>query len=154
LVEAVCQYYPQLRRDMLLAGAALHDVGKIRELHSAWRPDYTTEGRLLGHVVLGVQMLGKKLRDVEAFSQQDAIELEHLILSHHGKLEYGSPRRPKTLEALVLNIIDDLDAKFDAFQKHLLTDEGGEKMWTTYHPLFDRYLYRGHLAVEAPEDKA
>ena len=150
LVEMVCPHYPDLRKDLLLAGAVLHDVGKIKELSSPWAPDYTTEGRLLGHVMIGVEMIEERLPQY-SLPEQQAMELKHMVLSHHGQFEYGSPRRPKTLEALVLYMLDDLDAKFDAFHKHLLNDTAGEEEWTSYHSLFDRYLYKGHLSRGEPE---
>lgn len=142
LVCLVCQHYPQLNKDLLLAGAILHDVGKLKELEAPWRPEYTTEGRLLGHVVIGLQMLDAHLGRHAPLPQQQSLILRHMIASHHGQLEFGSPKRPKTLESLVLYVLDDLDAKFDAFQEHL-TKDGGEEEWTSYHSLLERYLYRG-----------
>jgi 3'-5' exoribonuclease len=146
LVEMICLHYPRLNQDLLLAGAVLHDAGKILELRSPWHPDYTTEGRLLGHVMLGSELLRKRLTDHPQVPQHQILALNHMILSHHGQLEFGSPKRPKTLEALVLYMLDDLDAKFDAFHDHLVNDAGGgEPGWTSYHALFDRYLYRGPM---------
>jgi 3'-5' exoribonuclease len=149
----ICRHYPPLRRDLLLAGAVLHDVGKIRELSAPWSPEYTTEGRLLGHVVIGVEMLDERLSALASFPEEDVMALKHLILSHHGQFEYGSPRRPKTLEALVLHMLDDLDAKYDAFHSHLTSDDGVEEGWTPYHPLLDRYLYRGFPVPETQEQQ-
>jgi 3'-5' exoribonuclease len=143
LVCLVCQHYPQLQKDLLLVGAVLHDVGKIRELQAPWKPDYTTEGRLLGHVIMGLAMLEERLAGHPEVLPEQAMLLRHMIASHHGVLEYGSPKRPKTLEALVLYMLDDLDATFDAFQEHLATDPGEGEGWTSYHAMFDRYLYRG-----------
>jgi 3'-5' exoribonuclease len=144
-----CELYPRLRKDLLLAGAVLHDIGKLTELCSPWAPEYTTEGRLLGHLVIGVRMLEERMAKISDVREEEALELKHLILSHHGLMEYGSPRRPKTLEALVLHMLDDLDAKYDAFHTHL---SGGDEEWTTYHPLFERYLYRGRTAPQDIED--
>jgi 3'-5' exoribonuclease len=143
LADLICSHYPHLQRDLLLAGAVLHDAAKIRELHSPWRPEYTTEGRLLGHVMMGVEMFEEKRSAIGSLPEEQVLALKHMIISHHGQFEYGSPRRPKTLEAMVLYMLDDLDAKFDAFNQHLLTDSGGEEGWTSYHSLFDRYLFRG-----------
>lgn len=153
LAEMLCGHYPNIRRDLLLAGVVLHDVGKIRELHAPWRPEYTTEGRLLGHVAMGVEMLMEKLPGHPSISSEHAMELKHMILSHHGHMEYGSPRRPKTIEALILYMLDDLDAKFDAFYAHLMGDNSGDDQWTSYHSLFDRYLYRGHTDTPRPKDE-
>ncbi len=153
LAEMVCGHYPIIRRDLLLAGVVLHDVGKIRELHAPWRPEYTTEGRLLGHVAMGVEMLREKLPGHPPVSDEQAMELKHMILSHHGHLEYGSPRRPKTMEALMLYMLDDLDAKFDAFHEHLRSDNSQDDQWTSYHSLFDRYLYRGQTAPQGRKEE-
>ncbi len=153
LAEVICGHYPIIRRDLLLAGVVLHDVGKIRELNAPWRPEYTTEGRLLGHVAMGVEMLMEKLPGHPSVSSEQAMELKHMILSHHGHMEYGSPRRPKTIEALMLYMLDDLDAKFDAFHEHLRADDSGDDRWTSYHSLFDRYLYRGQMEPQGPKDE-
>ncbi len=141
----VLNHYPLLRKDLLLVAGVLHDVGKIKELKEPWRPDYTTEGRLLGHVVIGLRMLDERLGRHPEISQEEAMLLRHMIASHHGQLEFGSPKRPKTLEALVLYMLDDLDAKVDAFQHHLWEDPGEGDGWTSYHSMFERYLYRGLL---------
>lgn len=143
LICMVSKHYPKLRKDLLLAGGVLHDVGKIRELQAPWRPDYTTEGRLLGHVLMGLRMLDERLVRHPEISPEEVLLLRHMIASHHGQLEFGSPKRPKTLEALVLYMLDDLDAKVDAFQEHLASDPGEGEGWTAYHAMFERYLYRG-----------
>ncbi|MEJ5378269.1 MAG: HD domain-containing protein [bacterium] len=143
MICLVSKHYPMLRKDLLLAGGVIHDVGKIRELQAPWRPDYTTEGRLLGHIVMGLQMLDERLVRHPEISLEEALLLRHMIASHHGQLEFGSPKRPKTLEALVLYMLDDLDAKVDAFQEHLRKEHLEEDGWTSYHAMFERYLYRG-----------
>lgn len=145
MICLISGHYPNLRKDLLLAGAVLHDVGKIKELQAPWKPDYTTEGRLLGHVVMGLRMLDERLVRHPEISHQEALLLRHMIASHHGHLEFGSPKRPKTLEALVLYMLDDLDAKVSAFQEHLARDPGEGDGWTSYHDMFERYLYRGEL---------
>lgn len=151
LVCLACEHYRELNKDLLLTGAVLHDVGKLRELEAPWKPDYTTEGRLLGHVVMGLRMLDLRLGHHPRVSAQHAMMLRHMVASHHGHLEFGSPKRPKTLEALVLYMLDDLDAKFDSFKEHLQKEGEGQE-WTPYHSLLDRYLYRGSMAV--PEEEA
>ena len=145
LVEMLRGYYPTLNYDLLMVGAALHDIGKLKELEAPWKPEYTTPGRLLGHVMMGVEMIYEKLSTLPSFPADCAMELKHMMLSHHGYYEYGSPKRPKTLEAIMLHCIDDLDAKFDAF--HTLVTAKGENddPWTPYHHLFERYLYRGGI---------
>lgn len=148
LAELICGHYPALRRDMLLTGAILHDIGKIREFDAPLRGDYTTEGRLIGHVVMGAEMVEKKAVGLEDLSAGELMELKHLILSHHGHMEFGSPKRPKTLEALALHMIDDLDAKMDAFRSHMEQGQSEDEQWTTFHPIFNRYLYRGGEAEQ------
>lgn len=145
MICLACRHYPRLKKDLLLAAGVLHDVGKIKELQAPWKPDYTTEGRLLGHVVMGLRMLDERLGRHPQISPEEALLLRHMIASHHGQLEFGSPKRPKTLEALVLYMLDDLDAKVDAFQEHLASDQGEGDGWTSYHSMFERYLYRGEV---------
>lgn len=145
MICLVSGHYPSLRKDLLLAAGVLHDVGKIKELQAPWKPDYTTEGRLLGHILMGLRMLDERLDRHPGISNEEALLLRHMIASHHGQLEFGSPKRPKTLEALVLYMLDDLDAKVDAFQEHLQRDPGDGDGWTSYHAMFERYLYRGEV---------
>ena len=96
---------------MLIAGGILHDIGKIYEFSYDQLIDYSDEGRLIGHIVMGVEMLDKKIDAIPDFPPQLSLELRHILLSHHGEFEFGSPKRPKTMEALVVHYIDDLDAK-------------------------------------------
>jgi len=142
LLDLVSTHYDNLDRDLLIAGGILHDIGKIAELSSGPTFEYTDTGRLIGHIVLGVEMLNAKVATLDDFPEQLAMELRHIILSHHGTLEYGSPKRPKTLEALVIHYIDDLDAKVNAFQGFIdNTDEDSD--WTPFHRLFERFIYKG-----------
>ncbi|MBP8984157.1 MAG: HD domain-containing protein [Syntrophobacterales bacterium] len=142
LLDLVSTHYDNLDRDLLIAGGILHDIGKIAELSSGPVFEYTDTGRLIGHIVLGVEMLDAKVATLDNFPEQLAMELRHIILSHHGILEYGSPKRPKTLEALVIHYIDDLDAKVNAFQGFIdNADEDSD--WTPFHRLFERFIYKG-----------
>jgi len=150
LVEDVCKRYPDLNRDLLLLGALLHDVGKVAELSYRRSFDYTDEGKLLGHIMLGVEMVDGRIRQVPDFPERDAVLLKHLLLSHHGQYEYGSPKRPKTLEAIVLNFLDDLDSKMNGVQSHIDKNSHQDSPWTPYHRLYDRYFYAG----EKKSDKA
>jgi len=105
--------------------------------------DYTDRGRLIGHIVIGVELVDEKISSIENFPEQLALELKHILLSHHGVLEYGSPKRPKTLEAVIVNMIDDLDAKVNAFQEFIGGSSDDESHWTPYHRLFERFIYKG-----------
>jgi 3'-5' exoribonuclease len=135
-------HYPDLDRDLLLAGAILHDIGKTEELSFERTIDYSDQGRLLGHIVLGVMMLEKKLDLFKGFPPELAMRLKHLILSHHGEFDFGSPKRPKFLEAFALHLIDDLDAKINGLSR-LLKEDRQEGAWTAFSTLFQRYLFKG-----------
>lgn len=152
LVEDVCRRYPGLNRDLLLAGALLHDVGKVGELAYARTFDYTDEGKLIGHIVLGVEMVEEKIRTLPGFPRQTAILLKHLLLSHHGQYEYGSPKRPKTLEAVILNFLDDLDSKINGVRAHIDREIDNGAAWTSYHRLYDRYFFKHSRATDEPAE--
>jgi 3'-5' exoribonuclease len=98
---------------------------------------------LIGHIVIGLELIDEKIASIKDFPEQLALELKHIVLSHHGALEYGSPKRPKTLEALIVNMIDDLDAKVNAFQEFIDGASDDESDWTPYHRLFERFIYKG-----------
>lgn len=152
LADDICRRYPGLHRDLLMTGALLHDVGKISELRFERAFEYSDAGKLLGHIVIGVEMVEEKVRFIPDFPRELAILLKHLLLSHHGQYEYGSPKRPKTLEAVVLNFIDDLDSKINGVRTHLEKDVAGESGWTQYHRLYDRYFFKGF--TEPPDPPA
>jgi 3'-5' exoribonuclease len=143
----VAEQYPNLDRDLLLAGAILHDIGKIDELDFELSIKYSDQGRLLGHIVLGVSMVEKKLKIVKDFPTELATRLKHLILSHHGEFDFGSPKRPKILEAFALHLIDDLDAKINGLSK-LLKEDRLEGSWTAFNQLFQRYFFKGNSGAE------
>ena len=144
LATLVANHYPELDRDLLLTAAFLHDIGKIRELQFESHIDYTDEGRLLGHVVIGAAMLDEKLEAIQAFPEDLALRLKHLILSHHGQYDFGSPKRPKFLEAFALNLIDDLDAKIKGLGRFMAKDQQ-EGAWTEYNRLFERFFLKGDI---------
>jgi 3'-5' exoribonuclease len=153
LVGPVTDHYPDLNRDLLLAGAFLHDVGKVRELTFERRIDYTDEGRLLGHIVLGLAMVDEKLAGLKGFPRETALRLKHLISSHHGEYAFGSPKRPKFLEAFALHLIDDLDAKMNGISRFMERDRL-EGNWTDFSRLFERYFLKGKTGIteEKTED--
>jgi len=138
------EHYPRLDRDLLLAGAFLHDVGKVRELSCHLTIEYTDEGRLMGHLVQGTLMVEEKLARMKQFPPDLAIRLKHLILSHHGEYAFGSPKRPKFLEAFVLHLLDDLDAKVNGLGRFFERD-GHEGAWTEYSRLFERFFLKGEM---------
>jgi len=146
----VAGQYTSLDKDLLLTGAFLHDIGKMKEFKFDRLIDYTDEGRLLGHVTLGVAMLDEKLALMKKFPEETALRLKHLVLSHHGEYEFGSPKRPKFLEAFALHMIDDLDAKMNGIARYMEKD-AKEGSWTEFNRMFDRYLLKGGIDSSAKE---
>jgi 3'-5' exoribonuclease len=143
LAVDVSKRYRDIDRDLLVVGALLHDVGKVNELRYQRSFEYTDVGKLLGHIMIGVELVEEKLRELPDFSQELAIHLKHLLLSHHGQYEYGSPKRPKTMEAVILNFIDDLDSKINGVRTHIDREPDSDSTWTQYHRLYDRYFFKG-----------
>ena len=142
------EHYPDLDGDLLLSGAILHDIGKIDELTFELNIEYSDRGRLLGHIVLGILMVEERLKAIEQFPPELALRLRHLILSHHGEFDFGSPKRPKFLEAFALHLIDDMDAKMNGLAR-LMKDDKQEGSWTAFSSLFQRYLFKGGSSAEA-----
>ncbi len=142
-----------INEDLLLSGAVLHDIGKIYELSYNKSFDYTDEGRLLGHITIGIGMIEKKVSQIPDFPRELATLLKHLILSHHGQLEFGSPKRPKTVEAIMLSYLDDMDSKIQSVQS-LIKKDNSNSNWTGYHRLYERCIYKGNSTgiqqVESP----
>ncbi|MBE0577500.1 MAG: HD domain-containing protein [Desulfuromonadales bacterium] len=151
LANDISQRYPDLNRDLLVVGALLHDVGKVAELRYQRSFEYTDAGKLLGHIMIGVELVEEKLRTLQSFPQELAIHLKHLLLSHHGQYEYGSPKRPKTMEAVILNFLDDLDSKINGVRTHINREPDRESSWTQYHRLYDRYFFKGGTEKPAAE---
>ncbi len=115
LCYCYCWLYPQLNRDLLLAAAMFHDIGKLREISNFPANDYTDEGQLLGHIVIGCEMVGERIKTIPGFPEKTAAELRHCILAHHGEFEYGSPKKPALMEAAALNFADNTDARMETF---------------------------------------
>ena len=143
----VAEHYQTLDRDLLVTGAFLHDIGKIKEFKYGARIEYSDEGRLLGHLVLGTAMLEETLAKIKNFPKETALRLKHLMLSHHGQYEFGSPKRPKFLEAFALHLIDDLDAKMNGLGRFMEKDMK-EGVWTDYNRMFERYFLKDSLPPE------
>lgn len=157
----VKQHYKEVDIDLLISGAILHDIGKIKELKYTRSLDYTDEGRLIGHIVMGVEMINEKIRMIEGFPPVLAMQLRHLILSHQGTYEWGSPKMPQTLEAIILHYLDDLSAKINIFRKAFAAESKELSEWSSFNKPLGRYLYRGVsmnpvAAIEDPfkEDKS
>lgn len=129
-------------RDLVIAGAILHDIGKLEELSYDFATGYTSRGNLVGHIVIGIGILQEALRELPAVPPALALELEHLILSHHGAKELGSPVEPMTIEAFILSAADDLDAMIHQVRQHLAEDET-DGPFTAYHRRLERVLYKG-----------
>ena len=145
---SVAEHYPQLDGDLLVTGAFLHDMGKIHELTYERDLAYSDEGQLLGHVVIAVGVLDKKMEEAaklsgEPFPEELALRLKHMIVSHHGEYEFGSPKLPMTIEAIALHLLDNLDAKIHQFESLMREDVNVDSHWTTYFPNLQRKLFKG-----------
>lgn len=148
LVEGVTKHYQNINKDLLLAGAILHDIGKIYELRFERACDYSDEGRLLGHITIGIGMIDKKIEGIPDFPKETALLLKHMLLSHHGYLDFGSPKRPKTVEATILYYLDDMDSKVQSMQALIEKEKETPSNWTSYHKLYERYIYKGRYQGE------
>jgi 3'-5' exoribonuclease len=138
--DLACRNYPQVDRDLLLTGAFLHDIGKIYELTYSRSFSYTTRGQLLGHMIIEIEMLHAKLAQLPAFPDELKTLLEHLIISHHGQYEFGSPKLPMFPEALMLHYLDDLDSKMESMRAHFEREAEMESPWTSYNGSLGRPL--------------
>ncbi len=152
LCHQLHQLYPQLNRDVLLAAALLHDLGKIYELETKGFINYSAEGRLIGHISMACEIVNDKTKNIKDFPDTIKQQLLHCILSHHGKQEYGSPVVPMTLEALVLNYADELDSTIAAFMRIKKKDHEPGKQWSNYVNLLDRFLYIEDLSEHKSSD--
>jgi 3'-5' exoribonuclease len=153
--ERLLPIYPDLDRDLLLCGVFLHDIGKVRELSYNRAFAYSDEGQLVGHIVIGVEMLNEKVARVpdltgEAFPTELLLRLKHMILSHHGTYEFGSPRLPMTPEAIALHHLDNFDAKVHNFTRDIREDRNQTSAWTPYNQAMQRRLYKGGVDGSEP----
>lgn len=136
LCDYYASYYPVINRDLLICAAMFHDIGKLEELSSFPENDYTDDGQLLGHIVLGCERIGEHINRIPDFPRKTAAELRHCILAHHGELEYGSPKKPALIEALALNFADNTDAKLETMTE-LLNSAGDNNGWLGYNRLME-----------------
>ena len=142
LAHMLAGFYPTLDRDLLLSGALLHDIGKTKEFSYDTYPfDYTDRGRLMGHLVLGAEMIQERINTLPGFPEDLSTRLQHLVLSHHGRYEFGSPCLPMVSEAFVLNFLDDLDAKLNFLGR--LEEQVSEPgyQWTDFQHTLERFLF-------------
>lgn len=144
----IADLYPNVDINLLLAGIFLHDLGKVRELSYDTSFQYTDEGQLIGHLVIGVEMLTEMIQRTEqttgqTFPAEKTLRLKHLIVSHHGTYEFGSPKLPMTPEAIALHHLDNLDAKTNEFQSLIESDPNATSSWTPYQPNMQRKLFKG-----------
>ena len=137
----VAGHYPELNPDLLLTGIILHDIGKLDELCYDRSIHYTDEGQLLGHIVIEVEQIGRRMDRIEGFPDELKMLVKHLLISHHGEYEFGSPKLPMFREALVLHYLDDLDSKMGAARAALAV-EGGEEVWSAFSPALGRRFLR------------
>jgi 3'-5' exoribonuclease len=142
LADRICDHYTDLRRDLIVAGLVLHDIGKIEELSYKTGIRYTTRGQLLGHISIGAEMVSEKIRSIPDFPATVRDQLLHIILSHHGELQFGSPKEPLFSEALVVHHLDNLDSKLQSMRTQYVTDKDRPGDFTARNPALKRELYK------------
>lgn len=141
LAEKIAGHYKDIDMDLLKTGAILHDIGKTEEFEYKYVIDYSDAGRLLNHIPIGISMVKEKIAAIEDFPAKDSMLLLHLIASHHGIREFGSPEPPKTIEAVLLNHMDEIDSKVIGIRAFIQKDKS-ESTWTRYHRLYERHFYK------------
>jgi len=151
MCNTVVELYPEISADLLRTGALLHDLGKLREYTWAQAIDYTDEGRLIGHIVISDELVARAIEQLPDFPPELGLRVRHMLISHHGRYEWGSPRRPQTLEAIALHHVENLSAQINRFREILAARREPGQAWTSYDRLLDRQLYAGNndeLSVE------
>jgi 3'-5' exoribonuclease len=143
LAEPLLELYPEIDRDLLVTGILLHDIGKLEEYAYEYDVDVTIPGKLIGHVVLSERAVSVAIRSIDGFPPGREMEVTHLILAHHGRYEWGSPRRPKSLEAAALHYLDNLDAQINRFNQLIKPARENGQSFTQYDRLLGRVLYAG-----------
>ena len=159
VADRIMGFYPEVDRDLLLTGIFLHDIGKIDELSYDRAFAYTDEGQLVGHLVMGVELLAEKVQRCaelmgEPFPPELLLRLKHMIVSHHGSYEFGSPKLPMTLEAIALHLLDNLDAKIHAFSREIRDDPSRDSSWTPFQQSLGRRLFKGNTLSNESDDDA
>jgi 3'-5' exoribonuclease len=148
VAKAIARHY-RLNVDLVIAGALLHDLGKIWELEIGSSISYTDDGRLLGHLTLEVLFVDRIIAELPAFPAETRRHLLHVLLSHHGEYAFGSPRRPKTPEALLVHMVDNLDSKMAGMLEAMGTGDNGEDAWSDFSRILERYVYRRRPPTES-----
>src|SRR5271165_6968030 len=152
MCDLAARNYPQVNRDLLFTGAFLHDIGKIHELAYQRSISYTTKGQLLGHMIIELEMLHERLFRIPGFPDELKILIEHLIISHHGQYEFGSPKLPMFPEALMLHYLDDLDSKMESMRAQFEREGEFESAWTSYNPSLGRPLLNTQKFLQTEDD--
>lgn len=153
LVNQVCIHYPKLNKDLIMTGAILHDICKVYELSYDRGFDYTDEGKLLGHISMEMEMVPKYINKIKGFPDKLKLAVQHMLLSHHSRLDFGSPKRPKILEALVLGYLDDLDSKINLVEGHVEAT-GEDEDWTGFIRAMERPFYSGKIPFTPDSENA
>jgi 3'-5' exoribonuclease len=148
----LASHYENLDLDLLIIGAIFHDIGKVWELHYETNIGYTDVGKLVGHLVMGSELIDRKARAIKGFPDELRIICKHIVLSHHGKYEFGSPKLPQVMEALVVSYIDELDSKIAALQAFLHVESSRGESWTGYNSVFDRHFFMTHSTGSNEEE--
>jgi len=154
LARMAAQHYPRVDLDLLIAGVLLHDIGKIYELNYERGFSYSSDGQLLGHINIALRMVAEKLRGLPDFPPRLRSLVEHMILSHHGHLEFGSPKLPQFPEALLLHYLDDMDSKMECMRALIANDRQVEGCFTTYHPALERSALKKDRYLDGPAEPA
>ncbi|MBI4830774.1 MAG: HD domain-containing protein [Candidatus Lindowbacteria bacterium] len=142
ICEYLTNHYEGVNADLLITMAILHDIGKVRELEVLPSINYTEEGNLIGHIVIGIKMISERIAQIPGFPPKLQMLVEHMMLSHHGHSDWGSPRPPMFLEAEILHRADDLDVKVDIIRRAISEDRDPESSWTAYQKALERILYK------------
>ncbi len=142
LCKLTAQHYPEVNLDLLMTGAIIHDIGKIEELEYNRNFNYSTKGQLLGHMIIELDLVNQKISEIQEFPLQLKTLVQHLIVSHHGEYEFGSPKLPMFPEALLLHCLDNLDSKLASMLSLIGNDEGIDENWTPYNSMFGRPLFK------------
>lgn len=149
LVLRISSHYQGLNIDLLLTASIFHDLGKVDELSYHRSFDYSDEGRLLGHIILGIERVEDKIRQLPDFPKHLSTLLKHFLLSHHGQYIWGSPKKPMTLEAVMLHFLDDMDAKINGIQQFIKKEVPEGARWSAYHRMFEQYFYVSSASGQA-----